>query len=71
VRLLIENENGESLLEVTSDGHARFKVKGRALRDLKNEYETDDDFHVVGLIVQHFGAFNSQEYLRRRLAERE
>lgn len=69
MRLVIERESGDTALEIVSDGHARYVVKGDCLRDNVGEYTTEDDLHVVGLVGWLLGAMNSREYLRRRLAE--
>jgi len=71
MRLVIEDGNGNPRLEVVSDGHARYTIKGDSLRDNVEEYDTDDDLHVVGLVTWMLGAMNSREYLHRRLAEHE
>jgi hypothetical protein len=68
MRILIEDDRGV-VLEAVSDEQARYKITGRALRDNVKEYETDDDLHVVGLFTHQLNAYNSMEYLRRRLAE--
>lgn len=67
--------DGHTNLIVESDGKAHFKIKGDRLRYKDNkrndEYETDDDFHVIGLIHYLLGAYFSMEVLQRALAERE
>ena len=70
MRLVIEQGNA-TVLEIVSDGKARYTIKGDRLRDNVKEYETEDDLHVLGLVYHQLGALNSREYLERRLSEHE
>jgi hypothetical protein len=71
MKITITDNEGHVVLSVTSDGNARYKVRGKALRDNVGRYTTDDDLHVMGLVASQMQAYNSTEYLRRRLAEHE
>lgn len=62
---------GKEALHVVSDGNGHYKIEGTMLRGDVREYETDDDFHVAGLIHQTFGAQASLEVIRRALRERD
>jgi hypothetical protein len=69
--VVIQDSSGCVALRVESDGNGRYKISGPNLprQDGRMEYETDDGFHVLGLIQLVFGANDSLEYLKRRLAE--
>jgi hypothetical protein len=69
MKLTIKDDNNKTILSVTSDGEARFKVRGTQLRDNVGRYETEDDMHIIGLVTWLWGAHMSREYLRRRLNE--
>lgn len=69
MKLIIKDDDNKTILSITSDGEARYKVRGTALRENVRSYKTDDDLHIVGLVTWLLGAYNSREYLRRRLNE--
>lgn len=61
--------HGQTTLYVKSDGHAHYEVRGKNLRDFVDEYKTEDDMHIVGLVTAQLNAYNAREYLDRRLYE--
>jgi hypothetical protein len=72
MKLTLEYVDGKPALEITSEGHGRYKIKSDrpiSRKDGVLEYETDDGLHVLGLIQLYFGSLDSLEYLRRRLEE--
>ena len=71
MKVTLTDDDGRVILSATSDGEARWTVRGRALRDCVKRYTTDDDLHVMGLVAAQMQAYNSTEYLKRRLAERD
>jgi len=71
MRLVIENNDGEKILEVTSDEEGLYFLKGRTMlarqEDGVDHYYTEDGYHVAGIVMAYFGAEDSRMYLRRRL----
>lgn len=61
---------GKEALHVVSDGNSHYRIEGTMLRGDVREYETDDDFHVLGLIHWLLGAQASHEVLKRALRAR-
>lgn len=73
ITLEMRYSTGALALRVESDGEGRYRVtddKGLPRQDGGTEYATEDGLHVLGLIQLVFGANDSREYLRRRLAEK-
>ena len=74
MRLVIE-DGDRTILEITSPGESRYVVRSDTQLarqgDKVTEYETDDGYHVAGIVMAYFGATDSREYLRRRFNERE
>jgi hypothetical protein len=68
LRVIIE-QDGKRILTVSSDGEARYRVSGKSLRDNVKHYKTDDDLHIMGLVLHQLTGYNSTEYLRRRLQQ--
>ncbi len=74
MKLTMEDSKGRPTLTIESDGEGRYKIDGhgftlpRAAEDA-TKLETDDGFHVIGLIHLMFSVNDSREYLTRRLKE--
>jgi hypothetical protein len=74
MKLTMEDSKGRLTLTVESDGEGRYKVNGHGVtlprqpEDI-NYMESEDGFHVAGLLYLMFSANDSREYLTRRLKQ--
>jgi len=72
MKITIENTDGVKILVIESDGEGHYKIvadRDLARRGGETEYETDDGFHVFGLLAAYFGQRDSMEFLTRKLKE--
>lgn len=75
MKITIESGDGSRIprhvLTIESDGEGNYTITGDNLprQDGGNSYTTSDGLHVLGLLHLVAGAFDSQEYLLRRLRE--
>lgn len=72
MRYIIENENGDVVLEAVSDGEGNYIIRSDtpiARSQDEREYASSDGYHVGGLFLAYFGANDSREFLARRVRE--
>lgn len=72
MNLKITDDGRRIRLEIQSDGQGNYIIssdRGLPRKDGRVEYMTSDGLHVACLIQLVFGASDSSEYLKRRLAE--